>query len=138
MEANPGIDASMSVREVLRRYPATRAVFDQYGLFGCGGEEGPTEPLSLFARVHQANPEDLLEQLRRAASGESVPSTSATPSAASVHLAGTPSSLPGAPPTAKDPRNLSRAFLRTALLTVITGGGFLGTVLLALVSYYGS
>ena len=137
MGANIKIDAAMTVREILSRYPATRCVFDQYGLFGCGGEDGPTEPITLFARVHQADLNDLLEQLRSAAGGESVPAAAAGRPAAEPASPGAQQAVPAAP-SVKDPRGVSRAFLRTSLVAVITGGGLLGVLLLALVSYYGS
>lgn len=35
--------------DVVSRYPATRAVFDRYGLQGCGGRLGPAEQVGWFA-----------------------------------------------------------------------------------------
>lgn len=57
------IEASTSVAEIVRLCPSARKIFDRHGLRGCGGENGPAEPLEFFARVHQANIETLLEDL---------------------------------------------------------------------------
>lgn len=57
------IDASTSVAEIVRLCPSARKIFDRHGLKGCGGENGPVEPLEFFARVHQADIEKLLEDL---------------------------------------------------------------------------
>lgn len=53
----------MTVREILQECPQSKEVFDKYGLSGCGGSEGPAEPLSFFARVHQVDEEKLLSEL---------------------------------------------------------------------------
>jgi hypothetical protein len=50
-----------SVAEIVKLCPGARRIFDQHGLKGCGGEHGPSEPLSFFAAVHQANLEELLQ-----------------------------------------------------------------------------
>ncbi|MGH9449463.1 MAG: NnrS family protein [Terriglobia bacterium] len=57
------IEASTSVADIVRLCPSARKIFDRHGLKGCGGENGPTEPLEFFARVHQADIEALLEDL---------------------------------------------------------------------------
>lgn len=59
----PAITGSMSVAEILRLCPNARRIFDQHGLRGCGGERGPTEPLSFFAAVHNADLNALLREL---------------------------------------------------------------------------
>ena len=41
----------MTVRKVVRKFPATLPVFDRHGLMGCGGSQGPVEPLGWFAQV---------------------------------------------------------------------------------------
>ncbi len=56
--------SDMSVRDILKKFPQTRNIFDKHGLSGCGGEEGPAEPLSFFARVHQVDAEALLTELQ--------------------------------------------------------------------------
>ncbi len=37
---NLDITAEAFLPDVIARYPSTRAVFDRYGLHGCGGELG--------------------------------------------------------------------------------------------------
>lgn len=57
------VEASTSVAEIVRLCPSARGIFDRHGLKGCGGENGPAEPLEFFARVHQADLQALLEDL---------------------------------------------------------------------------
>lgn len=58
------IDGSTSVAEIVKQCPSARRVFDAHGLKGCGGEHGPTEPLSFFAAVHGADLDELLQALQ--------------------------------------------------------------------------
>jgi len=46
------VTPEMLLPEVVAKYPATRKVFDKYGLRGCGGPTGPREPVARFARLH--------------------------------------------------------------------------------------
>ncbi|MGH9437245.1 MAG: NnrS family protein [Terriglobia bacterium] len=57
------ITGSTSVAEIIRLCPSARRIFDQHGLQGCGGKNGPAEPLEFFASVHEANLEALLKDL---------------------------------------------------------------------------
>lgn len=57
------IDEKMTVREVMRKYPKTREIFDKYGLLECGGPAGPPEPIAFFARVHRVDVDQLLSEL---------------------------------------------------------------------------
>jgi hypothetical protein len=57
----------MSIREVRRRFPATIPILERYGLSGCGGEEGPEEPLAWFATVHRLPLDEFLRDVRAAA-----------------------------------------------------------------------
>ncbi|HLA12658.1 MAG TPA: DUF1858 domain-containing protein [Pyrinomonadaceae bacterium] len=61
------ISAQALLPDVIERYPATRAVFDRYGLQGCGGPLGPNETVSWFARLHGVGLKDLLGELNKAA-----------------------------------------------------------------------
>ena len=108
--AAPGIDASMSVREVLAKFPATVLVFERHGLMGCGGPAGPAEPLGWFAKVHHVDAEALLEELRQAAASPERPAETAAapPSQVAAH------------------ENLYRRFLKAAFLFTFTGGATLG------------
>jgi len=74
-----GGDAAMSpeaigpetmLPDLFAAYPQTRAVFDRYGLRGCGGTRGPVESLRFFARTHAVNETQLLQQVRQAAAGD--------------------------------------------------------------------
>jgi hypothetical protein len=53
----------MTVREILTSYPSAEAVFERHGLLGCGGPNGPREPIGFFARVHRVDPKILLHEL---------------------------------------------------------------------------
>lgn len=57
-----------TVREAVQRYPGIDAVFEKHGIAGCGGPDGPIEPIAFFARVHQVDPEALLRELNAFAS----------------------------------------------------------------------
>jgi metal-sulfur cluster biosynthetic enzyme len=52
-----------TVRESVQLYPGIETVFDKHGLGGCGGPDGPIEPIAFFARVHQVDPAALLREL---------------------------------------------------------------------------
>ena len=58
-----GVDTALP--DLFQSHPATRAVFNRYGLRGCGGERGPAETLGFFAAAHGVAIEPLLEQVRR-------------------------------------------------------------------------
>ena len=66
-EAHSVVPPTMSIREMTRRYPATRPVLERYGLGDCGGPDGPEEPIAWFATVHRLPLEDLLRDVRAAA-----------------------------------------------------------------------
>ncbi|MGH9360028.1 MAG: NnrS family protein [Terriglobia bacterium] len=57
------ITGSTSIAEIIRLCPSARRIFDQHGLKGCGGENGPAEPLEFFASVHEADLDVLLKDL---------------------------------------------------------------------------
>jgi hypothetical protein len=52
-----------SVAEIVKACPTARRIFDKHGLHGCGGENGPTEPLAFFASVHNVDVDALVEEL---------------------------------------------------------------------------
>ncbi len=60
---DPLVGPHMTVREAVLAYPGIEAVFDRHGLAGCGGPEGPIEPIAFFARVHEVDPAALLRAL---------------------------------------------------------------------------
>jgi uncharacterized protein involved in response to NO len=109
------IDASMRVDETMRKHPATRAVFDRYGLGGCGGIGGPPETIEFFARMHGRPVEAVLEDQNAALDGPKQPSEAAPPPA---------------------PDRLYRLFVRTAIVLFLTGGATAGAVLLGVKTGY--
>jgi hypothetical protein len=78
VEAHANVPPTTSIREVLRRFPATRPVLERWGLSDCGGAEGPDEPLAWFATVHRLPLDEFLRDVRAAA----VRDASAAPAAA--------------------------------------------------------
>src|SRR5215213_4755989 len=63
----PTITANAFLPDVISQYPGTRAVFDRYGLHGCGGPQGPHEKIEWFARLHGVSIDALLSELSSAA-----------------------------------------------------------------------
>ena len=53
-----------SLRDLFERCPATRAVFNRYGLRGCGGTHGPAESVAFFASAHGVELNRLMAELR--------------------------------------------------------------------------
>jgi hypothetical protein len=135
MEKNPKFDGNTSVREIIRNFPGTRRVFDTYGLMGCGGPEGPTEPLSLFARVHQTDLEKLMAQLQAAVENKVDLSATSARGAESMHPSNLSDSVPA---SADDPRSLPRTFIRSATVAFMTGGCLTGAIFLIMISRYGT
>jgi hypothetical protein len=67
MEIQNTITGESYLPDVVSRYPSTRAVFDRYGLQGCGGPLGPFEQVGWFARLHGVAIDKLLVELNEAA-----------------------------------------------------------------------
>lgn len=61
------ITGNTFVPDVISKYPATRVVFDRYGLHGCGGTLGPRDRIDWFARLHGVPIDKLLAELTNAA-----------------------------------------------------------------------
>src|SRR5687768_11030024 len=78
----PTITAESYLPDVVSRYPSTRAVFDRYGLHGCGGPLGPSEQVRWFARLHGVAIDKLLAELNEAATGSAPVAAEFTPSIA--------------------------------------------------------
>lgn len=70
------ITLGTSVREVVSRYPGIVAIFERHGLMGCGGPDGPLEPIGFFARVHRLDPQALLAELNAYAQQQTRPAAS--------------------------------------------------------------
>jgi len=60
------ITANLLLSDLLRAHPETRAVLDRFGLRGCGGSDGPHEPIRTFARAHGIDEARLLDELQSA------------------------------------------------------------------------
>lgn len=60
------IRADALLPDVIHQYPGTRAVFDRYGLHGCGAPQGPRERIDWFARLHGVPLDKLLRELNEA------------------------------------------------------------------------
>jgi uncharacterized protein involved in response to NO len=67
---NDAIAYSMLVSDISRQFPQCRPVFEKYGIAGCGGADGPPEPLFIFAAAHRVPLPELLNELNQAARGE--------------------------------------------------------------------
>lgn len=113
------VSPEMTVREAIARWPWTIRVFEYHGLTGCGGAQGPNEPIGFFATVHEVDPEGLLGELREA--------VEAGPPAA-------PAEAPAAPPAP----DIYPRFLKAAILATLTGGATLGLVALTIAGLRGS
>ena len=80
MEIQNTITVESYLPDVVSRYPSTRAVFDRYGLQGCGGPLGPFEQVGWFARLHGVAIDKLLVELNEAASGSAPVAAEFSPS----------------------------------------------------------
>ena len=128
----PAIGPETIVRDLVKTHPGAAAVLARHGLMGCGGSEGPVEPLAWFARVHDVPLPQLIDELRAAAAGDPA---EAGQGSVNTKRGGTGSG-------AIDPRtlqreNLYRRFLKTALLFTLTGGTALGAWALVMMALRG-
>ncbi len=115
------ITANHTVREVLTAHPETTAVFAKYGLVGCGGPQGPLEPIGFFARVHAVDAEALLAELNQV-----------------VATAEAHSSPPATADPAALPADIYRPFVKTAIVVALTAGCTLGALALAAMALAGA
>jgi len=60
------VTPSLLLSDLIRAHPEVRAVFDRYGLRGCGGPDGPHESIRTFARAHGIDEAQLLDAIDRA------------------------------------------------------------------------
>ncbi len=60
-----GIGPDTLLPDLFRAHPETRAIFNRYGLRGCGGDQGPAESLAFFAGAHGVALESLLAEIER-------------------------------------------------------------------------
>jgi len=64
MNSIDAIHPDTPLPDLFRAHPETRAVFNRYGLRGCGGAGGPAESLAFFASAHGVDLDALLDQVR--------------------------------------------------------------------------
>jgi len=69
IRSKPFIKSDLLLPDLLRAHPEARAVFDRYGLRGCGGRFGPYESILFFARAHGVDEARLLAELEQAIDG---------------------------------------------------------------------
>ncbi len=65
MTASIEINERTELPHLFKVCPEARAVFNRYGLRGCGGEHGPAETLGFFAGTHGVDLRTLIEQVRQ-------------------------------------------------------------------------
>ncbi len=110
--------------DLLGAHPRLRAIFDRYGLRGCGGPLGPAETVGYFARAHGVDVDRLIEELNAAVKD--------------------PSTLPVADDTERHDfletlsDTIYRRFFKAAVVVVMTAGAVWGAVLLLRIGFEGS
>jgi hypothetical protein len=102
------ITKESTLPEIIGSYPGTRQVFDDAGLHGCGGPQGPRETVEFFARVHGVPLEKLLADLEAA---KEAPATRYREDLGDT---------------------LYRRFFRAAIVVILTAGATLGASMLFL------
>jgi metal-sulfur cluster biosynthetic enzyme len=114
------ITARTTVREAVTQYPGIEKIFDRYGLTGCGGPDGPVEPVGFFAAVHHVDPAELIRELDEYASSSAAPA---------VHAPGAMDSGAGQPYRLFVTTALALALVigvTTGIAVAMTGGGWGG------------
>lgn len=106
-----------TVREILARWPSTRAVFERAGLMGCGGSQGPDERLDFFADVHRVPLAPLKRSLHEAIRSGPRTRRELTVAPAAV--------------LASEPVHRYRPFLLASIAVTLTLGSTLGMINLA-------
>jgi len=76
------VSSDTLIPDLLRAFPQARAVFDRYGLRGCGGQFGPVETIAFFARTHGVDEQQLLRELAAAVADGSAPPAPTAPGVA--------------------------------------------------------
>src|SRR5512135_159411 len=119
-QSNVAITPDLLLPDLLRTHPEARAVFDRYGLHGCGGPLGPYESIRFFARAHGVDEVRLLHELERAIA------------APQSHGA---AAAPGAPEGAD---TIYRRYFLGGILLALTAGATWGAWLLWTIAVNGS
>jgi len=107
-----------TVKEVVEKYPVTRRIFETYGIM-CGGNILPNKPLSFFAKMHNINPSQLIDDLQKLINGEVDSNTE-------VAI------------TKPQTEHVYELFVKTAIIVVLSTGCLYGASLLAYAAFRNS
>lgn len=107
-----------TVKEVVEKYPVTRRIFETYGIM-CGGNILPDKPLSFFAKMHNINPSQLIDDLQKLINGEVDSNTE-------VAI------------TKPQTEHVYEIFVKTAIIVVLSTGCLYGASLLAYAAFRNS
>lgn len=118
------VTAEMMIPDVLTAHPHVRAVFDRYGLRGCGGPLGPAETIRYFARAHGVNETQLVSELNAAARDPRA-TRAETPALAQN-------------PMDELADSIYRRFFKAGVVVVMTAGAVWGALLLLRIGFAGS
>src|ERR1044071_7166292 len=110
------ITEATTIRELIAYCPRTRAVFDRYGLEGCGGSEGPVVSIGYFSRAPYVDLNTLLKELN---------DVIVDPAA--------PTALPASPADA-----IYKLFFKAAIFATLTAGALWGAYILLTIAVKGS
>ena len=105
------ISQENTVKEVVEKYPVTRRIFETYGIM-CGSNVLPDKPLSFFARMHNINPSQLIDDLQKLINGK-------VDSSSEVTI------------TKPETEHVYEIFVKTAIIIVLSTGCLYGASLLA-------
>ncbi len=105
-----------SLPTLFQRLPESRAIFNRYGLRGCGGHSGPAESIEFFCQAHGVPLNPLLDELEALANDQ-----------ASRHTARQQLSVDAQP---KLSDAIYRPFFLAAIAMMLTVGAAWGTMIL--------
>src|SRR3989338_1965179 len=112
------ISQENTVKEVVEKHPVTRRIFETYGIM-CGSNVLPNKPLSFFAKMHNINPSQLIDDLQKLINGEVDSSTE-------VAI------------TKPETEHVYEIFVKTAIIIVLSTGCLYGASLLAYTAFRNS
>ncbi|MFV1976906.1 MAG: DUF542 domain-containing protein [Candidatus Scalindua sp.] len=111
-EKGGGITGNTTVKDIIKHNPETKGVFSKYGLLECGGEYGPEEAIYFFARVHNVDPDSLMNELNDVISGKVAAPEVAAEDAESAY------------------ENIYIKFVKTAIIIALSSGCVYGAFML--------
>ena len=107
-----------TVKEVVEKFPVTRRIFETYGIM-CGGNTLPNKPLSFFAKMHNVNPTELIDDLQKLIDG-------------GIDTSGEVSI------TKPQTEHIYELFVKTSIIIVLSTGCLYGASLLAYMAFKNS